>query len=163
MGNNEKRDLEIVRLVIRGWTQAVVGRTYGLTRERVRQICMAAGLERSERVQYVKCKVDIAQLYERHKAGETISKIARDVGVKHNIVSGWFKEAGYKTFRYPYKWTFARVQPLHADYVAGMTEEQIAQREGTGQTAISYAFIYHGLRTRGRRGSRNRGKSNGMA
>lgn len=148
---NKKRDAAIVRLVTEeGWTQARVARVYGLTRERVRQICVAAGLGREERTHFKYLQFDVAQLYERHKAGESLVAIAADTGIDDSVLSAWFKEAGYKVIRHPFKWTFERVKPLHDDYIAGMTQTEIAKREGIQQEQVSYMFLYHGLYTRGR-------------
>lgn len=94
--------------------------------------------------------LNIHDLIERCKAGESVKQIAQSVGVCDRTITEHFHLAGFRVPDYLAETAARRCIPLHADHMAGESILSISRRTGISRSTILRAFERAGLDWRGR-------------
>jgi len=139
------RNHTIFELFHQGHSQAEIARRVGISRERVRQIFVEYGMKGTR---ILADTLDLSMVYERHLSGETIAQIAESLQLNYNRLWRVLRQAGYTVNPHlPRKWSLAKVQAMHADYMAGMIQIEVGQKYGIRQEEVSHLFLKYGLFT----------------
>jgi transposase len=142
---NTAREREVVTMFKQGMKASDIARHFGVSRERIRQMLARGGSQTSQPT--IADRLDLADLFRRYQAGERIEDLAQEVEISRQYLYDLFRKHGFTKSRKgrPYKWTAQRVAEMHRDYMAGMTQNELAKKYGVKQTYISSLFIQRGL------------------
>lgn len=139
--NTNKRFQDMCRMRDDGKTIIEIAARYGITKQRVSQIFREHD------------KPLLRRVSDNEILTGTPEMVARRVGFKVESVVARMKKLGITFPHKPYTrsiWPIERVMPMYEDYLAGMTQEQIACKYDIHQTTVSTVFRRNGLKTNGR-------------
>ena len=128
------RDEQIIARARTGETYESIGRSFGITRERVRQIARPVVGQRRGKSSYF--DPTNAELVNAVKMGRPFFEIAERFGISPEVVRraairhGWHKPATFK------KWSSAEDAMIRANYNKRLTAEDIGTRLGRTKNAV---------------------------
>lgn len=125
---------------------------YGYSFQRVHQILQRYGFDTTSKVKLVKfTELDLDAFYELYQGGLTLNEIAQEKGISASYLRTLFEQRGYRLRRRGAisNWSSEKVMQLNLDYQSGMSQIELAQKYGVGQSRISYIMRRYGLDTRG--------------
>jgi len=141
--NTNKRFQDMCQMRDDGKTINEIAAHYGITKQRVSQIFRSHDKPLKRRVSDGDILTGTPEIVAQRYGLKTVSIVAR------------MKKLGITFPHKPYTrsiWPIERVMTLYEDYLAGMTQEQIACKYGIHQTTVSTVFRRNGLKTNGRGG-----------
>ena len=132
-----------------GATLEEVGKRYGITRERVRQLFKKAGLKTRSRQETLELKrrrdPTVAEMYALYEQGATLKEVGPQFGRSAERVGELFEKAGLKR-----RSRERPVQEMHTLYKDGATLDEVGERFGISGSQVCHLFKKAGLKTRGR-------------
>lgn len=137
-----------------GRTLAEVGKAFGVTRQRVQQLFIKAGVRRRYR-RYVNENVPAAVLAEMRRLYEdelfSIEKVARRFGISPGASRQRLIKAGVRTFKQKYPKRQIEAETLQALYVRKrLSLASIEATIGVGRNIVYRELARHGIPTRPR-------------
>lgn len=134
MAAKNERDAVIVAAATSGESHLSVAKRYGISRQRISQICAAAGVKHAREVL---SDTDVDRITNLYESGVPITHVALMVGASTRQTLAVLVRCGkWKRARAVTRWTNAEESVIRNNYGRGMTASDIGHRLGRSKCEI---------------------------